>query len=190
MMTPDEEIAALKKELEETKALLPDDGAIRRHTQPLEQALDAAQRRRAADTKALADQVAINKGLNESLKLDKLLRKIRDAAIAADVSSSAINDLCRYGADEFLKSNPTGLTAREFVENQKLVTPFIFKDPNPAPAQAYSAHSPFSREGWNLSAQGQLIKDRGWAAAEAEAAAQGVKIGQTRAAPQAIDPLS
>jgi hypothetical protein len=141
-------------------------------------------------------------GLKSTIVTGNVERSIRDAAVAAKVLTPAIGDVVLRGSRIFevtednriiTKDNvgvTPGLTPTEWLKDE------VEKSPHWWPASVgggsqgggaqkgtyTGANNPWSKEGWNLTKQGALIKSLGEEKAAAIAQQAGSKIGATHPA--------
>lgn len=212
-------VPALVEELNEAKATLETlgkDGKINTEAQaaaiqaavdravgPVKRDLDAAQRQLDTEKKKTAEKEAEVGTLQNSIKRDKMRSAIRDAAIAAKVLPTAIDDAVLVGeqmfelteAGKLVTKNDAGVTPgldpKEWAKDMMDKRPHWWPTTQGGGARggtgvnATGKDNPWSPEGWNVTAQGQRIKELGPVKAAELAARVGAKIGQTKPTPKA-----
>lgn len=141
--------------------------------------------------------------LRTSITTGDIERQIRDAAAEAKVQPTAIYDAVRYGREVFEKTDDgrvitkdapgttPGLNPKEWFKDQMEKSPHWWpasvgggsQGSNSGRGGSYAgANNPWSKEGWNITKQGVLVKTLGIAKAEEIAALVGSKVGSTKAA--------
>ena len=207
-----EERDALKTQVESiTKDGKLDEGKVNERIQaavtqavgPVKRDLDAAQRQIEAEKK----KTEAANGQVEDLKLqgrrNTIRSAIRDAAIAAKVLPTAVDDAVLVGENMFELTDAGTLVTK----NDAGVTPGLdpkewakdMQERNPnwwAPSVGGGApggkgggvtgkDNPWSAEGWNVTRQGQMVKDLGATKAAELAGRVNAKLGDTKPAPKA-----
>jgi len=184
--------------LDETKIQDQITAAVTRAVGPVKRDLDAAQRQIEAERKKTLEKEAENATLQSNIKRDKIRSAIRDAAIAAKVLPTAIDDAVLVGETMFELTDAGTLVTK----NDASVTPGL--DPKEwakdmmerrphwwPPSQGGGAGggrgenltgkgNPWSREGWNVTAQGAKVRELGAEKAAELAGRVGAKLGDTK----------
>lgn len=190
-----ESLPATLAELEDTKAQLATavkdgkvdpaknaeaiDAAVRRAVGPVERVKDQLQRDLDNARKVVGEKDIEIGNLNGNIRRGKIEGTLRDAAIAAKVIPTAIDDAVMVGANAFdltddgriltKDTTPTpGLDPKEWLKDMQEKRPHWW----PASVGGGSgtggrggvpnrAENPWSAEGWNVSKQGQYVKVHG-----------------------------
>lgn len=167
---------------------------------PLDRQLQQAQRK-LEDTQKLVATKDLEVGeLKTTMTMTNIERQIRDAAIDAKVLTPAINDaiLNARGIFEITEDGKTltkdvngvvpGLTPKEWLNDQKDKAPHWFATSvgggsrgAGGPGAGGRANNPWTKENWNLTKQGAVVRELGEAKAAEMAASVGSKIGATSA---------
>lgn len=140
-------------------------------------------------------------GLKTTITTGNVERAIRDAAVEAKVQGPAVVDAVLHGRSVFEVTEDgriitkdsagvtPGLTPKEWLNDQKETSPHWWpasvgggsKGGGSNGAGGYAgANNPWSKEGWNITKQGALIKSLGETKAAEIAAQAGCKIGDTK----------
>lgn len=173
--------------------------AVTRAVGPVKRDLDAAQRQVTAEQKKLAEKDAENTKLQDGIKRDRMRSAIRDAAIAAKVIPAALDDAVLVGETMFelttegklVTKNDAGVTPG--LDPKEWTKDMMEKRPHWWPASQgggagggrggnlVGKDNPWSREGWNVTAQGQKVRELGAEKAAELANRVGAKLGDTKA---------
>jgi hypothetical protein len=170
---------------------------------PLERDKSNLERQLEAQRKLVADKDNEVVGLRSSITTGEIERQIRDAAAEAKVQPSAILDAIRFGREVFEKTEDgrvitkdvsgvvPGLTPKEWFKDQMDKSPHWWPPsvgggsqggPRGGPGGSYGgANNPWSKEGWNVTKQGALVRQLGETKANEIAALAGSKVGATHA---------
>lgn len=202
-----EELAELKAKLETLEAQGNDqlvkvqaqiDAAVNRAVGPVNREKESLSRQLETARKAVADKEAEVAKLNADIESEHVRLAIRDAAIAAKVLPTAIDDAVLVGERMFetvdgklLTKGDNGITPglnpKEWAKEMEEKRPHWFPTSVGGGAQGGKGggssmkDNPFTADNWDVTKQGQLYKaDPAKAAQMAERA--GVKIGATRPA--------
>ena len=184
--------------LDEGKVQAQIDAAIARATGPLNRDKDSLSRQLEATKKAVADKEAENVKLHADIESEHVRLAIRDAAIAAKVRPTAIDDAVLVGERMFeyvdgklLTKGENGVTPglspKEWAKEMEETRPHWWPDSVGGGALggkgggAFLKDNPFSAEGWDVTKQGQAYKENPEKAAQLATRA-GVKIGAVRPA--------
>jgi hypothetical protein len=184
--------------LDESKVQERIDAAIAKAVGPVQREKTALERQLDAQKKAVAERDAKIGNLEAERIQDKIAGTLRDAAIAAKVLPTAIDDAVLVGARMFEVTEDGRIITRDNVG----VTPGIdanawFKDmqerrPHWWPTSVgggaqggrgtpgSGADNPWSAEGWNITRQGQYVRTHGEAKAAEAAKAVGSALGATK----------
>jgi hypothetical protein len=184
--------------LDETKLEPIIEARIKRATGPLER--DKSQLQRDLDAARKATEVAAAEvtGLKSTIVMTTVERTIRDAALAAKVVPTAIDDAVLNAMRVFevteagrvlTKDNVDampGIEPKEWFKDQQDKKPHWWPQSVGGNSRGggpggggLRAENPWSEEGWNLTAQGQVVKTMGPEKAAALAQQVGSKIGDT-----------
>lgn len=210
-------VPATIAELEETKARLEAvtkegkfdeskmapviDAAVRKALGPVEREKTQLQRDLDNARKAQAEKDAENVALKGSITQRTVEQALRDAAIAAKVIPTAIDDAVMYGARVFevtedgrvvTKDNAGNAGATPGIEAKDWLKDMQERRPHWWPASqgggagggrggaGNRASNPWTAENWNITDQGKYVTTHGAEKAAAAAAAVGSKLGATR----------
>lgn len=166
-------------------------GPIQRDKQALERKLEAEAKAKEAEAQKVA-------ALENSIKQERIRNTIRDAAIAAKVLPTAIDDAVLVGERMFdftddgrlITKNDAGVTPG--LDPKEWAKDMMEKRPHWWPASvgggsrgaggspSTGKDNPWSAEGWNVTRQGQVLREQGVAKAGEMAARVGSKVGATR----------
>ncbi len=167
---------------------------------PVERDLKQAQRL-VEDEKKRAEVLATeNQNLKSTLVSGKVDQAIREAAVALKVLPQAIEDAVMYGQRAFeltedgqvvtkdgVGSVP-GIKATDWLKDLQEKRPHWWPTSQGGGARGsgngarlVGADNPWSKDGWNLTRQGQVVRERGEAKAAEMAAMVGSKLGATKA---------
>lgn len=145
-------------------------------------------------------------GLKTTIVTGNVERAIRDAAIVEKVNGPAIDDAVMRGTRIFEVSEDNrvitrdgvgvtpGLTPKEWLNDMKEKAPHWWPasvgggaqgGPKGAAGTYSGANNPWSKQGWNLTKQGALVRQLGETKAGEIAAQAGSKIGATKPAAEA-----
>lgn len=170
-------------------------------TAPLERKVTSLETQIENGKKTIAEREGEVSGLKLSITMDNIERHVRDAAIAAKVQTSALDDVVlranrifeRDDAGKILTKDVAGttpgLTAKEWLKDMEEKAPHWW----PASVGGGSgkdgtgpsggrANNPWSKEAWNLTKQGALVRELGEVKAAELAARVGSKLGATKPA--------
>lgn len=166
-------------------------GPVNREKTQLQRDLDNARK--------TTEQLATEKSaLENSIKRGKIEGALRDAASAAKVVSYAVNDALRAGVDVFeiaedgrilTKDNvgvTPGIDPKEWLKDMQEVAPHWWPAsvgggaPGGRGGPGNRAENPWTAEGWNMTKQGQYLRQYGEAKAAEAAKAAGVTLGATK----------
>lgn len=173
------------------------DAAIARAVGPVTRDKDALARQLEVSKQAVAAEAAKVKKLEESIQQEHVRITIRDAAIAANVLPSAIEDAVLVGERMFelvdgklVTKDQDGLTPglnpKEWAKDMKEKRPHWWPLSQGGGAEGGKGggvnlkDNPWSPEAWNITKQGQVIKSLGEEKAADMAARVGSKIGAVR----------
>ena len=199
------QLDAVKKDgtFDETKMEPLIQARVKQMVAPVERDKLALQRKLDEATKATALKDAETVELRQTIVSGDISRAIRDAAIIAKVLPSAIGDVAMRGQSVFERTEDgriitkdgtgavAGLNPTEWLKDE------MEKSPHWWPASVgggsgplgkggggtyHGANNPWSKLGWNVTKQGQLIKTLGEQKASDIAALVGSKIGDTKPA--------
>lgn len=166
-------------------------GPVEREKTQLQRDLDAA---RKTNEMTVAEKVA----LENSIKRSKIEGTLRDAAIAAKVIPTAIPDAVMVGGTMFdiaedgriLTKDNVGVTAgiepKDWIKDMQEQRPHWWPASQGGGAGGARGgvggvkDNPWTKENWNLTAQGRYVTQFGAEKAAAAAIAAGVKLGDTR----------
>lgn len=212
-LNPDDDIAGKLLELDETKATLEAmtkegklddkkisplvDAAVRRITAPMEREKTQLQRDLDAARKEKDDLAKENGSLKTSIVEGKIEGTIRDAAVGAKISASAIEDAVMLGARVFevledgrvvtrdIRGTVPGIEAKEWFKDMQEKRPHWWPNSvggGSSGSRGGGGHSgnPWTAANWNLTAQGAYVKQHGEAKAREAAAAVGSTFGATK----------
>lgn len=187
--------------LDETKLEPIIEARIKRATGPLERQTSQLQRDLDAARKATEMSAAEVTGLKSTITMTTVERSIRDAALAAKVVPTAVDDAVLNAMRVFEVTETGRVLTRDNVDAMPGIEPKEwFKDqqdkkPHWWPTSvgggsrgsgsgggSIRSENPWSAEGWNVTKQGQVFKDMGAEKAGALAAQVGSKIGDTKPA--------
>lgn len=170
---------------------------------PLERDKQALERQLDAQKRLVAEKDGEVSSLKSSITMDNIERSIRDAAVAEKVQAVALDDVTLRGTRVFERTEDgriitkdvpgvtPGLSVKEWLKDMQDKAPHWWPQSVGGGSQgsgsqgrgAYGgANNPWSKEGWNLTKQGALIKQLGEQKAGEIAAMAGSHIGATKAA--------
>lgn len=174
------------------------DAHVKRALGPVEREKTQLQRDLDIARKTVTERDAEKAALENSIKRGKIQGTLRDAAIAAKLIPTAIDDAVQIGADSFeiaedgriLTKESSGITAgieaKDWFKDMQEVRPHWW----PASVGGGAgggrggvlnrAENPWTAEGWNMTKQGQYLRANGEEKAAAAAKAAGVTIGATK----------
>jgi len=168
---------------------------VKRAVGPLER--DKAQLARSLDEmkKQLNEKDAETSGLKQTLRNGSIERSIREAASRLKVIPTAIDDVVMRGLsvldvaeDGAIVTKDTAIGAADWLKDMQEKAPNWWSQSQGGGAQGGKggalsrADNPWTKEGWNLTKQGQIVKQVGEAKATEMAKAAGVTIGATKPA--------
>lgn len=166
---------------------------------PVERQRDQLQRRVEETQKVVTDKDGMIANLQNGITADRIERAIRDAAVAAKVIAPAINDAVLNSRGIFeieegtgkivTKDTPgvtPGLSPTEWLKDQQEARPHWWPQSLGGGAGGGSGsgnlsnkENPWSAAGWNITRQGQYVKQHGIDKATQMAERVGSKIGAT-----------
>jgi hypothetical protein len=174
------------------------EAAVNRAVGPLQRDKAAVERQLEAQRKATAEKEQAVSALEQSIRETKIKNALRDAAIGQKVVATAIDDAVLVGASMFEITEGGAILTKDGVG----VTPGLapnewYKDmmerrPHWWPASvgggsrggsggpSTGRDNPWSAEGWNITAQGQVVRSQGEAKASEMAARVGSRLGATK----------
>lgn len=176
---------------------------IKQAVAPLERDKSNLERQLDAQKKTVADKDTEVSTLRTSITTGEIERNIREAAAEAKVQPTAIFDAVRYGREVFEKTDDgriitkdvsgvvPGLTPKEWFKDMADKAPHWWPASVGGGSQGGGgggrgtyggANNPWSKEGWNLTKQGAIVRQLGETKAGEIAAQAGAKIGDTKPA--------
>lgn len=189
--------------LDETKVTERVNAAVTQAVGPIKRDLDAANRALEAQKKATADKEQEVANLQTANRQERIRNAIRDAAIAAKVLPTAVDDAVLVGERMFdytddgklVTKNDAGVTPgldpKEWAKDMMERRPHWWPPSLGGGAGGGKGggttlkDNPWSPEGWNVTKQGQTIKEVGVEKANEIAARVGSKVGATKPTPKA-----
>ena len=168
---------------------------------PVERQRDQFQRRIEDAQKVISDKDNQIGTLQTGITQDRIERTVRDAAAAAKLLSPAINDAVLHSRGLFEVEEGTnkiitkdvagvtpGLSPNEWLNDMKEKAPHWWpaslgggaNGGGPNGGNLSNSQNPWSPEGWNLTKQGQYVKQFGIEKANAMAERVGSKVGATK----------
>lgn len=167
---------------------------------PVERQRDQIQRRLEETGKSVQEREAMINELRSGITQDRIERSIRDAAAAAKVISPAINDAVLNSRGLFeiddlsgkivtkdVTGVTPGLTPTEWLNDMKDKSPHWWPASLGGGAggglgsgNLSNRENPWSSDGWNVTRQGQYLKQHGMEKAVAMAERVGSKVGATK----------
>lgn len=175
---------------------------IKQAVAPLERDKLNLERQVDAQKRAVAERDGEVLNLRTSITTDNIERAIRDAAALEKVLPTAIDDVTLRGIRVFEKTEDgrivtkdvpgvvPGLSPKEWLKDMGDKAPHWWpasvgggsQGTGSGPRGTYGgANNPWSKEGWNVTKQGQLVKSLGEGKANEIAAMVGSKVGATHA---------
>jgi len=175
---------------------------VKQFVAPVERDKASLQKQLDAEKAKVAAKETETAELQRTITTGQVERTIRDAAVQAKVLAPAVSDVVMRGSRLFELTDDgrvitkdgmgvtPGLTPQEWLKDE------IDKSPHWWPASVgggssgssgsrggtyAGANNPWSKEGWNMTKQGELIKKLGMDKAAEVAALVGAKIGDTKA---------
>lgn len=188
--------------LDESKVTERINAAVTQAVGPVKRDLEAAQRQLVAEQKKTEAESAEKTKLQANIKQERIRNQIRDAAIAAKVLPTAIEDAVLVGERMFDFTDEgklitkdgvgvtPGLEPKEWAKDMQTTRPHWWPASQGGGAaggvgaNATGKNNPWSKEGWSVTRQGQMVKELGIEKASAMAARVGATIGQTKATPK------
>ena len=184
--------------LDETKVQAQIDAAVNRAVGPVTRDKDALARQLEAAKKVVAEKEVEITNVKKEQQQERVRNTLRDAVIAAKVVPTAIDDAVLVGERMFelvdgklvTKADngmTPGLNPKEWAKDMEEKRPHWFPTSVGGGAQGGKGGStslkenPWSVEGWNLTKQGQVVKEIGEEKAAQMAERAGSKLGATRA---------
>lgn len=201
-----EELAEAKAKLETLEAASGDqlakmqtqiDAAIARATGPINRDKESLAKQLDATKKLVADKEAAITKLEAEQERERVRLAIRDAAIAAKVLPTAIDDAVLVGESMFERVDgklvtkgdngmTPGLVPAEWAKDMQEKRPHWWPQSLGGGAGGGKGggfsvkDNPWSKEGWSLTRQGQMVRELGETKAAELAARVGSKLGATR----------
>lgn len=196
------QLATITKDgkLDETKIAERIQAAVNTAVGPLNREKTSLEKQLDAQKKATAEQEARAVALQNTIKSSKIEGALRDAAIGEKVIASAIDDAVMNGSRVFELNEESGsiqtrdgvgvtpgLSPKEWLKDMQEKRPHWW--PPSLGGGAGGARgtgnyagkdNPFSKDGWNMTKQGQLVKELGEAKANEIAVRAGTKLGGPR----------
>jgi hypothetical protein len=197
------QLEAVKKDgsLDETKLEPLIQARVKQQIAPVEREKASLQKQLEAKNTALAAKEAEAATLHQTIVTGQVERTIRDAAVHAKVLPHAINDVVMRGSrlvelrddgsvitKDGVGVTP-GLTPGEWLKDEMERSPHWWPVSVGGGAQGggtarggeyAGSNNPWSKEGWSLTKQGQVVTKLGAAKAAEVAAMAGAKIGDTK----------
>jgi hypothetical protein len=178
------------------------DAAINRAVGPVTRDKDALARQLEATKKTVAERDTEIASVKQEQQQERVRNTLRDAVIAAKVVPTAIDDAVLVGERMFelvdgklvTKADnglTPGLNPKEWAKDMEEKRPHWFEKSVGGGAQGGKGggtsvkDNPWSEAGWNLTKQGQVVKDIGPEKAADMAARVGSKLGATKATKKA-----
>jgi hypothetical protein len=172
---------------------------VKQATAPLERDKAALERQLDAQKKIVTERDGEVGNLKSSITTDKIERQIRDAAAEAKLVPTAILDAVLQGTRVFEQTEDgrtitkdvagvtPGLTPKEWLKDMEGKAPHWWPVSVGSGARGGSgggpnsrANNPWSKEAWNLTAQGRYVTEHGEEKAKTLAESVGSKIGATK----------
>lgn len=168
---------------------------------PVERQRDQLQRRVEETQKVVAEKDGEIGNMRNSMVQERIERTVRDAAAGAKLLSPAINDAVLHSRGLFEVEEGTGkiitkdapgvtpgLSPNEWLNDMKEKAPHWWPASlgggagggGPNGGNLSNAQNPWSAEGWNLTKQGQYVKQFGIEKATTMAERVGSKVGATK----------
>lgn len=176
---------------------------IKQAVAPLERDKTNLERQLDGQRKLVTEKDGEVVNLRTSITTDSIERTVREAAVLAKVQATALDDVALRALKIFEKTDDgrvitkdvpgtvPGLTPKEWLKDMEDKAPHWWpasvgggsQGSNSGRGGSYAgANNPWSKEGWNITKQGVLVKTLGIAKAEEIAALVGSKVGSTKAA--------
>lgn len=173
------------------------EAAIARAVGPLTRDKQALEREVDKQKKAVAEKDGTIGSLEAGIKRSKIEGQLRDHAIAAKVIPTAIDDAVMVGVSMFEEINgkyvtkdgvgvTPGLDAKEWYKDMQEKRPHWWPPSQGGGSRGGGAptgrhaENPWSREGWNITAQGRYMTAHGPEKSATAAASVGSKVGATK----------
>ncbi len=173
---------------------------LKQATAPLERDKANLERQLEAQRKAVTEKEGVIATLNSSITSDRIERQVRDAAATSKLLPSAVTDAVMHARSIFEQTEDgrtvtkdvagvtPGLNPVEWLKDMQEKAPHWWPASVGGGAQGgggggrpyAGVNNPWSKEGWNLTKQGQVYKALGEAKAAEIAAQAGCKIGDTK----------
>jgi hypothetical protein len=174
---------------------------LKQATAPLERDKANLERQIEAKRKEVAEREAKIAELNTSIVNDRIEREVRDAAATAKITPSAVTDAVMRARSIFEQTDDgrtvtrdvagvtPGLNPVEWLKDMQEKAPHWWPNSvgggsqgggGPGGRPYAGANNPWSKEGWNITKQGAVVKTLGEAKAAEIAAQAGCKIGDTK----------
>jgi hypothetical protein len=167
---------------------------------PVERQRDSLQKQLDSTKQLVAEKDGAISSLNQSIMNDRIERAVRDAAVAAKVQPSAVNDAVlnsrglfeiEEGTNKIITKDVAGVTPglspTEWMKDMQERAPHWWPVSVGGGAggaggsgNLSNAQNPWSAEGWNITKQGQYVKTHGMEKAVAMAARVGSTVGATK----------
>jgi hypothetical protein len=184
--------------LDETKVQAQIDAAVNRAVGPVNREKESLTRQLETTKKIVADKETEITAVKQEQLQERVRTTLRDAIIAAKVVPTAIDDAVLVGERMFelvdgklVTKNENGMTPglnpKEWAKDMEEKRPHWFPTsvgggaPGGRGGSSSLKENPWSVEGWNLTKQGQAVKELGEEKAAQLAARAGSKLGATRA---------
>lgn len=176
---------------------------IKQAVAPLERDKTNLERQLDGQRKLVTEKDGEVVNLRTSITTDSIERTVREAAVLSKVQATALDDVALRALKIFEKTDDgrvitkdvpgtvPGLTPKEWLKDMEDKAPHWWpasvgggsQGSNSGRGGSYAgANNPWSKEGWNITKQGVLVKTLGIAKAEEIAALVGSKVGSTKAA--------
>lgn len=185
--------------VDEEKVAARIEAAVNRAVGPVSRDKEALARQVEAQKKIVSEKDAAVVALENSIKTDKIRSAIRDAAVsgAHPVLATAVADAVLVGESMFeivdgklvTKSDvgvTPGLMPKDWIKEMQEVRPHWWPASVGGGARGGGGgittgkENPWSAEGWNVTAQGRVVREQGEAKATEMAARVGSKLGAVR----------
>lgn len=194
------QLEAVKKDgsIDESKLEPIISARVKQQIAPVERDKATLQRKLDDAAKVLAEREGEVGQLKTSITTGDITRQISDAAAEAKLLPSAISDAVRYGQAVFEKAEDgrvitkdtagvvPGLTPKEWLKDMQDKAPHWWPPSVGGGSQGgggkggHSGNNPWSKAGWNITKQGQVVREQGEAKATEIAARVGSKLGATK----------
>lgn len=176
------------------------EAAVNRAVGPLQRDKKALETQLNQKDKVIAEKDGEVQNLQGNIKRSKIEGILRDNAIASKVIATAIDDAVMVGLNMFEEVDgkyvtkdgigvTPGLDPKEWYKDMQEKRPHWWPPSQGGGSRGGSgptgrtAENPWSREGWNVTKQGQYIRQHGEAKAGEAATSVGSKVGSTKPPP-------